>query len=366
MNKLFLFFVFILAFTFFSYLFVDQNFIFLKSLYTGFYKLHRVEAAILYALLVFIFYFFYLLFLAQKFSLDLKKILLFVFFFLVFSYPAMLSFDIFNYLATAKVTYLYRENPYFVMPIEFAGDPSLLFTRAANKYALYGPTWIGLTGIPYLLGFNSFITQMFLFKIMTGIFYLGTVYVISRLTKKNNIIFFALNPLVLIETFVSGHNDIVMIFLALVSFYFLKQKKFFFSFIFLTASIFVKFSTILLFPAVLYVLLQYLKKKTVNWNNVWLFSSGLMFFAFLLAPLREEIYPWYAIWFLVFITMLEGYRNIKVFAVSLSLGLSLSYTPYVLLGHYSNPTPLLKTIFIITPVILTGLYFLYKKYDKSN
>ncbi len=59
-------------------------------------------------------------------------------FILSFSYPA-LTHDLFNYMTTAKVAFTHGENPYVVMPIEIPNEPYLAFTRAANKYALYGP-----------------------------------------------------------------------------------------------------------------------------------------------------------------------------------------------------------------------------------
>ncbi|MBI5620716.1 hypothetical protein HY949_02985, partial [Candidatus Gottesmanbacteria bacterium] len=68
---------------------------------------------------------------------------------LVWAYPA-LSNDIFNYIATAKVTFLYRENPYIVMPIDIPNDASFTSLHAANKVALYGPVWIALTAIPHV------------------------------------------------------------------------------------------------------------------------------------------------------------------------------------------------------------------------
>ena len=46
---------------------------------------------------------------------------------LILSYPAF-SYDIYNYIATAKVAFFYKENPYIVMPIEIPNEPMLAFT----------------------------------------------------------------------------------------------------------------------------------------------------------------------------------------------------------------------------------------------
>src|SRR5260221_3326430 len=116
----------------------------------------------------------------------------------------MLSYDIFNYIATAKVLFLYHENPYIIMPIEFLGDPFLLFMHAANKLALYGPFWIIMTGIPFLFSVKNFILSLLLFKLFVASFYFGTILFFNKLAKNLLSIFvFGLNPLVIIETSVS-------------------------------------------------------------------------------------------------------------------------------------------------------------------
>ena len=134
---------------------------------------------------------------------------------LLFSYT-FLSYDVFNYVQTAKVAYTYHENPYVTMPVEIPNDPNLAFTRAANKVALYGPIWILLTWIPHTLGMGQIWQTIIAFKLVNIIWYVVFCYLIWRVTKNmKNVIFFALNPLVLLETIVSGHNDIVMMVLSI-------------------------------------------------------------------------------------------------------------------------------------------------------
>lgn len=367
-KQLFLYSVFLLLFFLFSYLFIDTNLTYLHSLYTGFYSDYRIITTFVYFLLVSFFFLFYLYFLKKKITSELhKKLIVVSLLFLVFSYPAILSYDIFNYLATAKVLYFYKENPYLVMPIEFQGDPMLLFTRAANKFALYGFSWTALSGIPFVLGLQNFLAQLFLLKGMVGLFYLGLIYTLHKITKSlDTLLFFSLNPLVLVETFIGSHNDIVMMFFALSAFYFLKKKYILLAFVLLAVSIFVKFSTIFLLPIFIYVLYSYIKEKTINWNRIWFYSAILMFSVFLLAPLREEIYPWYAIWFLPFITLLKGFRKLKIVSVSLCFGLLLSYVPYMLLGHYLYPVPFLKIALVAFPVLCTFLYLQLAPYENNK
>ncbi len=246
----------------------------------------------------------------------------------------MLSYDIFNYLATAKVTYFYGENPYLVMPIEFVSDPMLLFTRAANKYALYGPTWILLTGIPFALSFGNVLTQIFLFKALTAAFYVGTVYLLYKLSSRpSTVVFFALNPLVLIETFISGHNDIVMVFFVLLGFLLLKNNKNTYSIISLCVSIFIKFASIALIPVWIYVIYKNKHKEMVQWDKIWIISLLLLSVVFLLSPIREEMYPWYFIWLIPFVGLAKN-KKLSLGAASLSAGFLFYYVPYMYTGYY--------------------------------
>lgn len=140
----------------------------------------------------------------------------------------MLSFDIFNYTTTSKVLYLYKENPYITMPIEFSNDEFLQYTRAANKVALYGPLWILITGIPYIFNSISFLSSLLVMKVVVAVCYLGIGYLIWRFTKNMySVALFLLNPLVIIETLISSHNDSVMMLLVLGSYFLLSKRKFF-------------------------------------------------------------------------------------------------------------------------------------------
>ena len=247
------------------------------------------------------------------------------------------------------------------MPIHFTGDPILLFMHAANKTALYGPFWILLTGIPYFLGFGNFLVTLFTFKFFTLAFYLGTIIILHRLSKNIYLTaFFALNPLVILEILASGHNDIVMMFFALVALYFLKEKKWFWLILFLTFSILIKFATLFLLPVFAYVVFNYFKSRKVDWEKVYYLSSLLMFLIFLLSPIREEIYPWYAIWFLIFIPLIKN-RLMKYVYLTFSFSLLLRDLPFMLLGTYFGPTPLIKSVVSFIFPLLTVIYFLLAK-----
>lgn len=353
--------LFILLFVVFTYFFIDLNFIYLSNIYSGIAYSNRLLVSILYGVFIIGFFGFYIYFLSysKRQKLDYKQ-LRFLFLptaLLLFSYPAILSYDIFNYLATAKVTFFYVENPYLVMPVEFLNDTMLMYTRAANKYALYGPSWIILTSVPFFLSFGNILFQILLLKVLVAVFYIGTLFVLYRLTKNYySVVFFGLNPLVVIETFVSGHNDIVMVFFMLLGLYLLKEKRVASSFISLFVSIFIKFASVFLLPIWLYVLYNRFINKEIIWNKVWIASFFLMLFVFLLSPIREELYPWYFIWVLPFVSLIHN-KKLSLLFISLSFGLLLYYIPYMYTGYYLIA---LKVIFVIIPTII---FYMFLKYS---
>ncbi len=349
---------FLLGFTFFSYLFVDQNLIYMTNLYTGFANLNREIVTLLYISFISVFFIFYFYFLRKITQKILMNLIMLSAVFLFLSYPAILSYDIFNYIFTAKILFWYQENPFIVMPIEFIGDPYLNFTHAANKVALYGPSWVTMTGIPYLLGLNNFILTLFNFKLFVVVFYFGILYLIYKLTGRvESVAYFALSPLVLIETFVSGHNDVSMMFFALLSFYLLKKEKIYLALILLIISIFIKYATIFLIPIFTYYIFQKIKKRKINWEKIYISSALLMLIVFLLSPIREEIYPWYGIWFLTFIS-LTNIKTLKILGFVLSFGLMLRYVPYMYLGTHFGVTPIIKILATYIPLIAVVLYVL--------
>lgn len=362
---LLLFGLFLFGLTLFSYAFVDPNLIYLKDIYTGFAFQEREFTTFLYVVFILISFVFYSSVLKNIRTINFssfKLLIVITFAVFIFSYPAFVSFDIFNYIATAKTVFFYGENPYIVMPIEFTEDPLLLFTHATNKIALYGPFWVGLTSIPYFLGFGNFLLILFSFKLFVGFFYLAMTYLLWKMTKNLfSVSLFALNPLVLIETLASSHNDIVMMFLALFSFFLLMKKKIIFAVLFLSASILIKYATVFLIPVFVIAAFKIIKKQKVDWEKVYIFSFLSMIVIFLLSTIREEIYPWYAIWFLTFVPLIPNKKIILYVSLSLSLGLLLRHIPFMLLGTHFGITPLIKSFVTFVPALLVFLYGYLKK-----
>ncbi len=327
-----LYFIAVAALAVFSYGYIDPH---LSKLFPYVAYYHRQEATIIFFVLLTILFWCYLYFLKHHPKIWVIAVSALL---LVFSYPG-LSYDIFNYMTTAKVLYTYRENPYVVMPIEIPNEPYLAFTRAANKVALYGPVWLAISAAPHFLGLGNVWATMFAFKAVNAAAYVLFSWLVYRWTKNwTNVVFFALNPLVLIEVLVNGHNDIYMMILAVAA---LRYKNIFA----LIASWFIKGAT---------VPLIFVFKKSFRWTY-WVLAAVF----FILAPLREELYPWYAVWLIAPAAMLPYKQNkfLWQFTVALSFSLELRYLPYLWMGYYEGPGPMLRVLLTAVPVaVFLGWY----------
>ena len=350
-----------ILFSIFSFGFVDPNFPILQNTWLTHIVYQKLYiAALVYTFLIFLLFFLYARILFEKTAFSFRKYALFLFcigliFFL--SYPA-LSHDIFNYILTAKVAYFYRENPYVVMPTELLFEPMLQFTRAANKLALYGPIWILGTWIPHVLSFGNVLVSIYTFKLFVISAYVMVGILIYRMTKNvRNVLFFVLNPLVIIETFVSGHNDTFMMARGLYGIYLWRNSQLAVRIMgwgFMIASVLVKGATIVVLP--LFVFFRHLSDEKRA-----LLAGMCMFGVFLLTPLREEMYPWYAIWFLVFVSLLPmGKRSfLQGAAYMLSFGLMLRYVPWIATREYGGTGPLIRTLVTWIPPMMYTVWYTF-------
>lgn len=325
--------------------------------YIGYYQ--RPLAAGIYIGIVGVLFFLYIrmLSLAKAGILgmrDLRGFIISAAVLLVFSYPAAFSYDFFNYLFTAKTVLVYQQNPYAVTPLQFAGiDPWTNFMRWTHLTSAYTPLWIGLSLIPYVVGLGYFISVLFATKIMVAGFYLLAVYALQKIVHINGsknpayaVVFFALNPLILIESLVSGHNDIVLVAFAMLSVWMYTGKNIYASWMYLGLSIAAKLMTIFLVPV-------YLLRKNKEWM---LMAMGAGLAAVLV---QREFLPWYGVWVLPFVALNYGLTKIVRLSIIVSAGLLLSYAPYLYTGSYSVTESIWKTGFVWGSVLLGFISLLF-------
>ncbi len=291
---------------------------------------------------------------------------------LFLSYNAF-SYDFFNYIFDAKIVSYYHQNPYLFKALDFPKDPMLSFMHSTHRVYPYGPSWLFLTVPLSFLGGNIFILTFYLFKSLMFLSFLGICYFIEKIAELTNkksfipLVFFALNPLILLESLVSGHNDIVMLFLSIAAIYFILKKKNIFAVLLLLFSIGIKFSTIVLVPVFLYILYKNIKKTHVNYGLVFYSTFLLMVFSVIATSFASgqnknpEFQPWYLINILPFAALLPKNKLILWMSGIVSIGALFSYVPFLFLGHWPNNIVDLKLWIVAVAVVIGFVCFLINK-----
>lgn len=332
---------------------------------------NRSLSSILYLMIVFLIFCSYLFILhnVKNNKINRKtfwKLVIFTAVVLGLAYNAF-SHDLFNYIFDAKIFTFYGKNPYLYKALDFPHDPMLSFMHWTHRTYPYGPLWLGVTIFLSYLGLNIFILNFLTFKAFSMISFIGSVYFIEKIGRniasKNALFFaafFAFNPLVIIESLVSAHLDIFMIFLSVISLYFLLQKKYIWTAVFLLLSVGTKYSTVFLLPIFLTVgVLQHMNLK-VPWKTVFFSSiASLSFSVFASAQKSGNFQPWYLLTLLPFVSLTANNLYIYISAIIISLGGLLVYLPYLYYGNWNEPVQdLLSKLYIITGVLL-GLIITY-------
>lgn len=317
-------------------------------------------------ILLFSFYFLFLD-LAHKNKITKKQV-----WFLVFAISAILtlsynafSYDFFNYIFDAKIVTHYNLNPYEHKALDFPGDPMLTFMHWTHRVYPYGPSWLGLTVPLSFFGSGIFTFTFFLFKLLAALSFIGVAYFISKILKKISpkneffgIIFFALNPLIIIESLVSAHLDIVMTFFAVLALYFAVNKNVAFSFLSLIFSIGIKFATLFLIPVFGWIWFR----KQINWDKVFLASTILMFASVAAAALRTNFQPWYLIPVIPFAALIAKKYYIIIPTVIISFFSLLQYVPYLYIGNWDEPIPTILVSLTIIGLLVSLFLVILKKY----
>jgi len=324
---------------------------------------------------LFLFYFLILKAVAKKW-LSLKQLWLLILITAVLLWPAYnaFSYDLFNYIFDAKIITFYGLNPYQHKALDFPGDPMLGFMHWTHRFYPYGPAWLAFTVPLSFLGFQKLIPTALLIKALAVGSYLGVSWLILKILNQLNssqkrlaVAIFAFNPLVIIESLVSAHNDILMMFLVLAAFWFLKQRKFLISWLIFFLSVGIKFATGLLLPVFLFISWLQLTPKKINWPKIWGLSLALMGAALVLAAWRiGEIKPWYWLYLLPLVSFFPEKKWLIGLSASLSAGFLLHYAPFFYFGNWDSPVPAAKLALTLTFLFLGIIFSLVLKLNHGK
>ncbi|MBX5456929.1 MAG: hypothetical protein IRZ31_08515 [Thermogemmatispora sp.] len=133
--------------------------------------------------------------------------------------PGMLSHDIFVYAGYGRVIVAHGANPYFVPLSAFPGDPLAPLDDWRTAVAAYGPVWLLICAIlSWFLGANA-LAYVLAFRLLALMAHLLNMLLIARLLRalgrSERVItlgamLYGLNPLMLIESALGAHNDVLM------------------------------------------------------------------------------------------------------------------------------------------------------------
>jgi len=133
-------------------------------------------------------------------------------------------------------------------------DPYFQLTSWGSQVNPYGPLNQFFYLLAGLASMNNFWLSLAAHKLLPLTFLLASLVVVSKTLQKyypqsqsQGIILLFWNPLFILETAGSGHNDILWIFFALAAIYFWLGKKFFISGLLLALAVQVKFIPVILF-----------------------------------------------------------------------------------------------------------------------
>lgn len=138
--------------------------------------------------------------------------------------PAMLSHDILVYIGYGRVLAIYHANPYFIPIAIFPRDPFTAANFWAKTVSIYGPIWIVICGVVSQFVTPTLANYTLAFRCFALAIHLSNIWLVGRTLQYMNrapqtvtlgMVLYAWNPLMLLESSLGGHNDLLMIFFVL-------------------------------------------------------------------------------------------------------------------------------------------------------
>ena len=292
---------------------------------------------------------------------QLKWLLLIIVLAGIVSYPAF-SHDFFNYLFDARIVTKYHLNPYVYSALDFPQDLWTRFMHWTHRTYPYGPVWLAAT-LPFsFIGFQKFVLTLLSFKFLFVLIYSGNLFLIGKITALSkqginirNMLYFGLNPLVIIESLVSPHNESLMLFFLLLFFYYYWKKKRGLALMFLGLSVLVKYLTGAIIPLLL------IPAKKLKENREFFLTASLAAVTSLLLYqiYLREAYPWYFLTIIGVVSLLKN-SYLRLFTAVLSFSALLRYTPFIYYGRYDQTVLLLTETLFLVPLALVAPFLLFK------
>jgi hypothetical protein len=181
---------------------------------------------------------------------------------LLFLYPYGAA-DIFDNIMHGRILGVYGANPFQSVAQDFRHDPFYRYAAWRYTTSAYGPAWELLAGGAARLAGDAVVTNVLVFKALTGAFVIASVGVVAASLRRvapgralAGVVLLAWNPVILYETFGQGHNDMAMVFWILAAVWFLLHRRYTLTVLALVVGALFKFIPLLLLPAAVLVALR--------------------------------------------------------------------------------------------------------------
>lgn len=294
-----------------------------------------------------------------------------------------LSHDIYNYMFNAKAVALYSQDPHLRSALEIAPqDEWVRFMHNVHTTAPYGHVWTYFSLVPFFAGMGKFVTTYLSFKVFMAMGLGLLAFVQSNMVKeRSRILLFLLNPLVLIETLSSGHNDVWMMVFALGSFAMLAHVKKMFSLQTLASlglllvSTQIKEATIVLIPLWGCMAVSLIWPRLAGHNAVsnllvkvkmyWAEIAVILLFIPLFTARSQQFNPWYLIWPLTFLPFLRS-KTLQIGLVVFSLTSLLRYVPLLFVGGYSEAVQLQMRVITWSAIAITCGWLILTRIQRKH
>ena len=138
---------------------------------------------------------------------------------LLASTPVLLSQDLFVYADYGHLIVAYSANPFFVAPAAISHDIITSIDNWSFATSAYGPVWMYICALVALVGGNHPGRYYVLFRLLALACYLINVALISNILRVAGCsprmralgtLLYAWNPLVLLESCLGAHNDVLV------------------------------------------------------------------------------------------------------------------------------------------------------------
>ena len=134
--------------------------------------------------------------------------------------PVTTSDDISSYASYGRLLLIHHANPYFIPPSAFPLDPTYPLIYWKHVVTIYGPIWTLISAfLGWLAGIDS-LGYLITFRVFAFASYLLNILLVTAILRALNrsprtialgTLLYAWNPLVLMESNLGGHNDILMV-----------------------------------------------------------------------------------------------------------------------------------------------------------